>query len=104
VAAFRDLAVYLGFAEETAQSRESRNAALLQTSSVRLLVSALLGALAAGAIIGLARCLLDGKGVTLAGIIEKGWLLAAVVLAAGVTRDLWDRRCAVRGDRQAKRP
>ena len=79
VAVLRDIAVYFGFVDETAESRASREAALLETSSARLLLSAVLGVLVAGAIVGLVRCLLDGDGVTLARLIEKGWLAAAVV-------------------------
>jgi hypothetical protein len=99
----RDIAVYFGFVDETAESRASREAALLETSSARLLLSAVLGVLVAGAIVGLVRCLLDGDGVTLARLIEKGWLAAAVVATANVGMALWDRRRLIRDDQQAQR-
>jgi hypothetical protein len=98
----RDIAVYLGFVDETAESRAAREAALVQSSSARLLMSTVLGALLGGTVVGLARCLLDGDGVTLARMIEKGWLLAAFIAIANVTRGLWDRRRAIR-EHQAQR-
>jgi hypothetical protein len=100
---WHDTAVYLGFADETAESRQARDAALSQTSAARLLLSAVLAALVAGALVGLVRCLLDGDGVALARMIEKGWLVAAVVATAGVSRELWDRRRAMREHDQAPR-
>jgi hypothetical protein len=89
-----NVAVYFGLADETAESREAREEALLQTSPARLVLSAILGAIVTGAAIGLIRCLLDGETVTVARVIEKGWLVAGAVALAGTIRELWDRRQA----------
>jgi hypothetical protein len=92
----RDIAVYFGLADEPAESRQAREAALLQTSTARLVLNGLLGVLVAAAVVGLIRCILDGETVTLGRVIEKGWLLAVVLTIVGVARALWDLRRAKR--------
>jgi hypothetical protein len=99
-----DVAVYLGLADETPEERHARGAALEQASLARLLLNVAVGALVAAAVIGLVRCLLDGGAVTVARVIEKGWLVAAVIAVAGVARELWDLRSAERQLDGPRRP
>ena len=92
----RDIAIYFGLADETAESRQAREAALLQASTARLVLNGLLGVLLATAVVGLIRCILDGETVTLSRVIENGWLLAVVLTIVGVARELWYLRRAKR--------
>jgi hypothetical protein len=87
-----DFAVYFGLADEDEESRRERSASAAASSTTAILLRGVLAAVLVAAVIGVLRCLLDGETVTVARVIEEGWLFALILVGVSVAQGLWDRR------------